>query len=518
MRMRKFLYFASSINSTRIAALLLASAFAATGCSSISQSPLQTSAEETATQASLPPPTSQVPLTIGDGARATYADVVERVAPAVVNISATRRGGAVNAEERNPLLDDPRFREFFDQQNPREQRPPGGGIQRGFGSGVIVSADGTILTNHHVVEGATDIQIDMNDRRTFKARIIGSDEASDLAVLKVEATGLPFLNLGDSDKVRVGDVVLALGNPLGVGQTVTLGIISAKGRRTGAGSGSFEDFLQTDAPINRGNSGGALVNLTGELIGINSQILSTGGGSIGIGFAIPSNMARGVTEQLIKVGKVRRGQLGVEIRDVTSDVISSLNLKVQRGAIVSNVRAGSAAEKAGVKRYDVITAVNGERVEDGNSLRNRIAATQPGSEVTLTINRDGQEQQTKVTLTELNLETAQNQPDNQPKNQTPNAETNSGRLGLGLQPLTPALAKQLQVDAEKGLVITEVDENGPAAEAGIRPQDVILEVNRQQVGSFDEIQVALQKAADRPVLLLINRRGQTVFLTVEQRK
>lgn len=467
------------------------------------------------TPASLPPPSSQAPIVLGDGIRASYADVVERVAPAVVNIVISRR--QANDDSSNPLLQDPRFRDF------QKQLPQGEGrsqIVRGAGSGVIVNSNGTILTNHHVVEDASEIEIQLNDRRSFKARLIGSDAPSDLAVLKVESNNLPFLNLGNSDQTRVGDVVLALGNPLGIGQTVTLGIISAKGRRTGIGDGnSFEDFLQTDAPINRGNSGGALVNLTGELIGINSQILSSGasGGSIGIGFAIPSNMARSVIEQLIQNGKVKRGQLGVEIRDVTSEMASSLNLKESRGAIVTNVRAGSAADKAGLKRSDIVTALNGERIEDGNTLRNQIASSAPGSEVTLTINRGGKEQQVKVTLGELTAETAVNRRE---QNQLPegNGGEQSGKLGLSLQPLTPEMAKRLQIEAESGLVVTEVEATGPAADAGIQVGDAILEINRQNVSNFEDFQTELQKAGDRPVLLFIARKGQTTFLTIEPRK
>ncbi|HEX8566261.1 MAG TPA: DegQ family serine endoprotease [Pyrinomonadaceae bacterium] len=469
-------------------------------------------------------PVSQSPIVLADGIRASYADIVERVAPAVVNIDARRRTSRApqqqQQQQQNPLLDDPRFRDFFDQlpQGQRQQPPP---VERGVGSGVIISADGTILTNNHVVEGADDIEIELTDKRTFKAKVVGLDPASDLAVLKVEADNLPFMNLGDSDKVRVGDVVLAIGNPLGIGQTVTSGIISAKGRRTGLGTGSFENFLQTDAPINRGNSGGALINVTGELVGINSQILSPGGaagGNIGIGFAIPSNMVKGVMEQLVKNGKVRRGQLGVLIRDIDSDLAASLNLKDTRGAVITDVQPDSAAAKAGLQRYDVVTALNGERVEDGNTLRNRIAATQPGSEVTLTVLREGKEQQIKATLGELSVQAAENERENPQGNQNAPGGEQSGRLGLGMQPLTPDLKRQLQVNAERGLVVTEVDPNGPAAEAGFREQDVILEINRQPVASFEDVQAALEKSGDRPVLILMERRGQVVFLTVRQRR
>ncbi|HYY99079.1 MAG TPA: trypsin-like peptidase domain-containing protein, partial [Pyrinomonadaceae bacterium] len=271
----------------------------------------------------------------------SYADVVSRVAPAVVTIRAER---VVRAPRQHPFFDDPSLQDFFggrlpqmQQQAPREMR------QRALGSGVVISPDGYIVTNHHVVDGAEQITVEFTDLRTAAAKLVGTDQPSDLAVLKVDAKDLPVLTLGDSDKVRVGDVVLAVGNPLGVGQTVTAGIISAKGRRTDISDGSFEDFLQTDAPINQGNSGGALVNTAGELVGINSQILSPSGGNIGIGFAIPSNMTRTVTEQLINKGRVRRGQLGVVVQAVSEDIAQSLGMKDTRGVIVSSVQKGSAA-------------------------------------------------------------------------------------------------------------------------------------------------------------------------------
>lgn len=326
----------------------------------------------------------------------SYADVVSRVSPAVITIHSQMR---VRAPEQYPFMDDPIFREFFGDRGRRPQQPP----QRrtGLGSGVIVSADGYILTNHHVVDGAEQIKIDMNDNRTLDARLVGSDPPSDLAVLKVEASNLPMLTLGDSERVRVGDVVLAIGNPLGIGQTVTMGIISAKGRQTGLSSGSFEDFLQTDAPINQGNSGGALISTNSELIGINSQILSPSGGSIGIGFAIPSNMARTVMDTLVRTGKVRRGQLGITVQKVTSEVAEKLKLRDQRGILVAQVPPGAAADRGGIRQGDIITAFNGVEVNDPNVFRNLVAGTGPGTEVTLTIRRDGREQQVRATLGEF---------------------------------------------------------------------------------------------------------------------
>jgi Do/DeqQ family serine protease len=446
-------------------------------------------------------------------AQNSYADVVSRVVPAVVTIRADRR---VRAPQQFPFADDPFFRDFFgDRSGPRAPQPQRE-LQRALGSGVIVSADGYILTNHHVVDGAEDIKVDLNDNSTLEAKVVGSDQPSDLAVLKVNANNLPVLQPGDSDRVRVGDVVLAIGNPLGVGQTVTMGIISAKGRSTGPGNGSFEDFLQTDAPINQGNSGGALVNADGELIGINSQILSGSGGNIGIGFAIPSNMARSVMDQLIKGGKVRRGQLGIVVQKVTSDIASNLGIQETRGVIVSNVKSGSAAEKAGIKRGDVITAINGTAVNDPNSFRNKVAGTQPGTEVTLTILRDNKEQQLRATLGEFTPEGAK--PDGEDGGEG-SGDSETGKLGVEVQPLTPDLASELNLRAgTQGLVVMQVDPAGPAAEAGIQRGDVIEEVNRQPVRSAADLKSALARTGARAALLLVNHRGEELFLTVRPRQ
>jgi Do/DeqQ family serine protease len=328
----------------------------------------------------------------------SYADVVSRVSPAVITIHSEIR---LRAPQQYPFMDDPLFREFFNQRGAAPQPPP---EQRahGLGSGVIISTDGYILTNHHVIDGADQIKVDLNDDRTLDAKVVGSDPLSDLAVLKIDASNLPVLALGDSDKVRVGDVVLAIGNPMGIGQTVTMGIISAKGRHTGLpGSGSFEDFLQTDAPINQGNSGGALVSTNSELIGINSQILTPSGGSIGIGFAIPSNMARTITDTLIKTGKVRRGQLGVTVVKAGSDPAKALGVKESKGIVVAQIAPGGPADRAGLKAGDVITALNGTEVKDINTFRNQVAGAGPGAEVTLTVLRDGRQQEIRAKLGEL---------------------------------------------------------------------------------------------------------------------
>ena len=343
------------------------------------------------------PPINNPPATGAAVPGVSYADVVSRVSPAVITIHSESRA---RAPQQFPFMDDPMFREFFDQRPAPQPQP--NRRRSGLGSGVIISTDGYILTNHHVIDGAEQIKVDLNDNRTLDARLVGSDPPSDLAVLKIDATNLPVVALGDSDKVRVGDVVLAIGNPLGIGQTVTMGIISAKGRQTGLqGSGSFEDFLQTDAPINQGNSGGALVSTNSELIGINSQILSPSGGSIGIGFAIPSNMARTITDTLVKTGKVRRGQLGITVVRAGSQPAKDIGIDAAKGVGVTLVQPGSGADQAGLKKGDVITAFNGTEVTDPNVFRNVVASTAPGSVVTLNVLRDGRELQLRATLGEV---------------------------------------------------------------------------------------------------------------------
>jgi Do/DeqQ family serine protease len=400
------------------------------------------------------------------------------------------------------------FRRFFGDRFDDVPRTPRSFRQEGLGSGVIVSSDGYILTNHHVVDGASEISVELSDGRTVNAKSIGSDAPSDLAVLKVDVTNLQPISLANSDAVQVGDVVLAIGNPLGIGQTVTLGIISAKGRATGVGDGSYEDFLQTDAPINRGNSGGALVNAKGELIGINSQILSPSGGNIGIGFAIPANMARHVMDQLREDGRVRRAQLGVTIQPVTSELAESFGIKQPGGALVSSVEPGSAADRAGIKRGDVITSFNGQAVQDTNSLRNRVAGTMPGSNATVVVVRDGSERTLTVKLGELAESRTARQ-----DSQGPNDDRTS--LGVSVAPLTPELASRAGVPKDvHGLLVQEVNPDSRAAEAGIQAGDVIQEVNRKPVETVEQLRAAVRATTDRPTLVLVNREGRDLFVTV----
>jgi len=442
------------------------------------------------------------------GARDSYADVVKVVAPAVVTVHANGKARVSPTEFQMP--DEDLLRRFFGDQfdgGQRRGRRPSY-RQSALGSGVIVSADGYILTNNHVIDSADDVKVDLPDGRSFAAKIVGTDKPSDLALLKINASDLHPLALGNSDAVQVGDVVLAVGNPLNLGQTVTMGIISAKGRSTGVGDGSYEDFLQTDAPINHGNSGGALVNTKGELIGINSQILSPSDGNIGIGFAIPANMARHVVDELRTNGKVTRAQLGVTVQNVTSDMAQSLGLKQVGGVIVGSVQSGSAADRAGIKQGDVILSFNGQPVHDMNSLRNRVADTAPGSSASVVISRDGSERTVSVKLDELKAG----------QNARRDGDSDSGdktALGVTVAPLTPELADRLGASKDAhGLVVEDVNPDGRAADAGIRTGDVIKQVNRRPVQTVDDLRAAIKNNSDRPVLLLINREGTDVFVTV----
>jgi len=438
----------------------------------------------------------------------SYASVVDQVTPSVVTVRVAKKAQA--APTALPFSD-PRFRDFFgrdfDERGGAPRRVP---RQAGLGSGVIINADGYILTNHHVVDGADRVEVELADRRVLTATVVGDDALSDLAVLKVQATGLRTIPLADSDKARVGDVVLAIGNPLGVGQTVTSGIISAKGRTTGTGDGSFQDFLQTDAPINHGNSGGALVNLQGELLGIPSQIMSPSGGNIGLGFAIPSNMAKNVMGQLISSGHVRRAKLGVTVQPITADLAASLGLSDVRGALVNQVEPGSPAERAGLRQGDVITEVQGRRVSDGNELRNAISNIAPGTSVPIKVVRDGRASDVSAKLDELKART-----DDGESRDERGSSTSPGRFGMQVTPLTPELAQEYELPRSvKGVVVTDVDPDGVAAESGVQPNDIIERVNGHATTTVAELKTAIERTDGKPVLVLVNRQGQSLFLTL----
>ena len=442
---------------------------------------------------------------------ASYAPVVERVMPAVVTIRVEKRASMIPADQQMPQMPE-EFRRFFgDQlpQMPRGQRQPRG-VQRGLGSGVIASPDGYILTNNHVVEGVDDVKVELPDSRTFSAKVVGTDPATDLAVVKIDATNLPTLVFGDSDAVKVGDVALAIGNPLNVGQTVTSGIISAKGRQTPDGRDSYQDFLQTDAAINHGNSGGALVNAGGQLIGINSQILSPSDGNIGLGFAIPSNMAKQVMDQLIENGAVRRARLGVTVQGITADMAASLGLPSAQGALISSVDPGSPAARAGIRQGDVITHYNGKAVADNNQLRNAVASTMPGTSVPVQLLRDGKSTTLQATVGELT--TAKGRVDE------PSAATGRGKYGMSVQPLTPEIAENVGVPrGTPGVIVSDVDPAGIAAESGLQEGDVIEKANGTVVKSGDDLKASLERRDGKPSLLLVHRKDATIFLTLAAR-
>ena len=436
-----------------------------------------------------------------NGSRDSYADIVKAVAPAVVTIRVEGKAAATPAVSDGD--GEEFFRRFFGegsdgssgQQGRRQRAIPR--RQHGLGSGVVVTADGYILTNYHVVDGADAIHVDLADGRTLEAKVIGTDKPSDLALVKVSATNLQTAPLGNSDGAQVGDVVLAIGNPLGVGQTVTSGIVSAKGRSTGSSGGerNYQDFLQTDAAINHGNSGGALVNTRGEVIGINAEMLSPVDANIGIGFAIPSNMARHVMDDLRKDGRVRRAQLGVSVQPVTSDLAESLGLKRVGGVLVGSVSPDSAADRAGLRRGDVIVSLNNQSLSDYNNLRNRIADLQPGSSASVWIIRDGAERTVSVKLDEAEvskLSARSGEP----------ASAEKGSLGIGVE------------RGPKGLVVTQVTPDSRAADAGLEQGDIIQEVNRQPVQTVEELRSAVRKTTDRPVLLLVERDGLSHFVTI----
>ena len=438
-----------------------------------------------------------------------FAPVVKKVLPTVVNI-ASSKVAKVPTEFFGQLPDDPMFRQFFgDDSNRRFRTPRQAPEQRekGVGSGVVMTQDGYIVTNNHVVEGATDVTVTLADKREFKAKVIGTDPKSDIAVIKIDATNLSPITIADSSKVQVGDYALAVGDPFGVGQTVTMGIVSATGR-SHLGIEAYEDFIQTDAPINPGNSGGALINDRGELIGINTAIIAHGSeGNQGIGFAIPANMARNVMQQIVEHGKVTRAYLGIVPQDVTPDIAKQFGEKEARGALVADVSAGSPAQKSGLERGDIILDVNGKPVSDSNELRMTISMMAPDSDAKLKVLRNGSEREIAVKLDAMPTEQASKSEDKS------DGSANSALSGVSVDNLDAQSASDLGLSPNtKGVVVTNVDPSSEAAEAGLRRGDVIQEVNRQPVKNTSDFERAMRSSKDKP-LLLVNRNGSTMYLT-----
>lgn len=429
------------------------------------------------------------------------AKVAEDIKPAVVNISTTK----TVRTPRHPFLDDPFFRRFFGPQTPQERRVTN------LGSGVIASKDGYILTNHHVIDGAEDIIVRLHDNREYKGRVVGMDSRTDLAVIKIDEKNLTTIPWGDSNKLGVGEIVLAIGNPFGLNQTITMGIVSALGR-TGIGIADYEDFIQTDAAINPGNSGGALVNIRGEVVGINTAIFSVTGGYQGIGFAIPSNMAKNVMDGIINEGRVIRGWLGVQIQALTPELARQFNLKDEKGVLLADVVGGGPAEQGGLRRGDIIIEYDGKRTETPFQLRNMVAATRPGETVEINVIRNGSRLAIKVKIGELPVE---------PQVVAavpPPAQFDNTLRGVQVQELTEEILQRLKIARQlKGVVITAIAEDSPALGI-LRNGDIILEINRRplsNVKEYNEIVSRIEK--NQEVLLLIVRGGVTLFLTISGR-
>ena len=428
------------------------------------------------------------------------AEIVEEVKPAIVNISSTK---TIKAQKRSdPFFNDPFFRRFFGDelpfQSPKERKT------MSLGSGVIVDPKGYILTSTHVIQGADEIKVTLLDKREFKGEIIGSDPMTDIAVIKINADRLSTMKWGDSDKLRVGEIVLAIGSPYGLTGTVTMGIVSAVGRAN-VGIANYEDFIQTDAAINPGNSGGALVNDRGELVGINTAIFSTTGGYQGIGFAVPSDMAKAVMESLIKKGKVVRGWLGVTVQPLTPELAKQFNLKEDKGALVGDIVEGGPAEKAGILRGDVITEYEGKKIDEPYQLRNMVANTEPGKEVELKIIRENKMETRKVTIGELPAEMLKSS----------KAEYNNLLRGVTVQDLTPEILSKLNLPKKlRGVVVSDISEDSPAAMV-VMQGDVIQEINRQKITSVKDYEsIVARVKPDEEILLLVFRSGSSIYITL----
>jgi serine protease Do len=429
----------------------------------------------------------------------SFSQLAKNASPSVVNISTVKvvKGGGQIPSPFGP--DDP-FREFFERFF--GDQPPRNFKQRSLGTGFIIDKEGFILTNNHVVEGTDEITVTLADKREFVAKIIGRDPKTDLALIRIESDQvLPALPLGDSDKLEVGDWVMAIGNPYGLGHTVTAGIVSAKYRQIGAGT--YDNFIQTDASINPGNSGGPLLDTTGKVIGVNTAIFSQSGGSIGIGFAIPINMAKDLLPQL-KKGKVVRGWLGVVIQQVTSELKDKLKLSTEKGALVADVVEGGPADRAGIERGDVIVTFDGKDISKSDDLPYIVASTPIGKTVTVEVIRKGQRKSIQVEIGELEEE------------EKPQVASEARpNLGLTVREITPELARNFGLSETSGVVIVQVQANTPAQEAGLAPGDLILEIDQVEVKDLEQFNKMIEgyKAGDT-ILFLVKRRGSTLFLTL----
>jgi serine protease Do len=443
----------------------------------------------------------------GEGGQ-TLVEVASLVTPAVVNISTTRVIKGQEGAPLTPFFEDPFFRRFFGDEFFRQFEVPRERREQSLGSGVIVESNGFIVTNNHVVSKADEIKVLLNDKREFKGKIVGTDPKTDLAVIKINAADLPTIPWGDSSKLQVGELVLAVGNPFGLNQTVTMGIISAVGRAN-VGIADYEDFIQTDAAINPGNSGGALVNIRGELIGVNTAIFTRSGGYMGIGFAVPSNMAKLVMESLKSKGKVVRGWLGVTIQEVNADLAKQFGLKEAKGALVSDVLENSPAEKAGIERGDVIIELNEKPVESATQLKNMVAQLNVGSKIDVAVVRDKKEKRLTVVIAEQPKEIAM-------AGTEEDQEGSKAMAGIEVHDLTPEITRRFGFSREqKGVVVTQVEPDSNADLAGIKRGDLIMEINRMPVHNTDDYeQIISRLKKQESVLLLVSRQGRALFITI----
>ena len=465
---------------------------------------LQSSDAETQKTAAKPEITGNETVFL-DTLNRSLSSMAELVKPSVVNISTTSTvttGGTPLHE----FFNDPFFRRFFGDQF-GGQTPERKFKSSALGSGVIITEDGYILTNNHVVQNADDIKVLLDDRREFTGKVVGTDSHSDLAVIKIKAKGLPAIKIGDSGTLKIGEVVMAVGSPFALNQTITMGIVSAVGRSR-VGIADYEDFIQTDAAINPGNSGGALVNIKGELVGINTAIFSTSGGYMGIGFAIPSNMAKSVMDSIIKQGKVIRGWLGVSIQDMTPELGKHFGIKEKNGSLVTDIVKDSPAEKAGFQRGDLITEFDGKPVDDSSSLRNMVAQSSPGTMVKVRVLREGRDKDLSVTLGEL-TETVAAAP--------VKSEYRNAVRGVHVLDLTPEIRRQADVPKEiAGVIIEDIEDDSPALMA-LRPGDIIEEINRRIIRSVKDYDKIVSKLGEKEsVLFLVYRAGGHVFVTISQ--